>query len=232
MSNRLSDDALRQAAAKLRDARLAMQPSPEECKHEFSPQFEQAMNVLMHRGRRRGQHRVVWHRIATVAASLFLVFLLGVSTTLAVSQEARTAVVSWLREQYENSIIYRFWGSGDAEKFPSYRVGWMPDGFELVQETEFENLYAALYQSTDGKTHVAFSYVVNDEENEVHIWGNADGSEWLAIQDMRGEYVPSEDGKSGDLIWIDENRQIVFTLSSELKKSTTIDIAESVFLVK
>lgn len=226
MSNMLSDDALRQAAAKLRDARLAMQPSPEECGHEFSPQFERAMDGLMRKGRRRA----VWHGIAAVAASLFLVFLLGVATTLVVSQEARAAVVSWLREQYENSVVYRFWDSSDTEDLPKYQIGWLPDGFVLLQEIE-EEQYLALYQSSYDGRSLVFTYSTGKTWGELVIWGDTDSSEQLTIQGLHGEYVLSEDGAEGDLIWIDDERQIVFTLSSSLGKDTMIEIAESIFRV-
>lgn len=89
MSN-MSKDALRSAAVKLREARIAAQPPLEECKHEFSPEFEQAMNRLMQKGKRKA----VWRRVASIAASLLLVLLIRASITLAVSPVARAAVIT------------------------------------------------------------------------------------------------------------------------------------------
>lgn len=88
----------------------------------------------------------------------------------------------------------------------------------------------AIYQSIAEGTYIAFTY--GEESNTIVIGGNALGSEQLSIQGMYGEYVAFEDREGGDLIWIDKNGYIVFTLSCELKKSTMIKIAESVFLVK
>ena len=227
MSN-MSDDALRSAAAKLREARIAAQPPLEECKHEFSPEFEQAMDRLM----QKGKCKAVWRRVVSIAASLLLVLLIVASITLAVSPAARAAVITWLREQYENSIIYRFWASGDSSEFPTYQVGWLPDGFELLQEIEEEHLYIAIYQSDDGAHQVIFMYHPSNEEDTMIIGGDTDGSERLTIQGLYGEYMPSEDGEKGELIWIDEESQIVFAISADLEKHTIIEVAESVFRAK
>ena len=44
--------------------------------------------------------------------------------------------------------------------------------------------------------------------------------------------MPSEDGEKGELIWIDEESQIVFAISADLEKHTIIKVAESVFRAK
>lgn len=135
MSKYIPDEEMRRAAAKLADARITAQPSLDECEHEFSPAFESAMERLMQRGKRRA----VWRRVASIAASLLLV--------PAVSPEARAAVVTWLREQYEDSIIYHFWGGGETSEFPAHRVKWLPEGYELLEETKRERSYTAVYES-------------------------------------------------------------------------------------
>lgn len=162
----------------------------------------------------KGERKAVWRRVASIAASLLLVLLFGASITLAVSPVARAAVITWLREQYENSIIYRFWASGDFSEFPTYQVGWLPDGFELLQEIEKEHLYIATYQSADGAHQIIFMYHPSNEEDTMIIGGDTDGSERLTIQGLYGEYMPSEYGEKGELIWIDEVNQIVFVISA------------------
>ena len=85
MSRYVSDEALRRAAAELAEARIAAQPSPEECGHEFSPAFQRAMEKLLQKGKRRA----VWRRVASIAASLLLVLAIGGGIVLAVSPEAK-----------------------------------------------------------------------------------------------------------------------------------------------
>ena len=230
MSHTFSDEELRRAAVKLREARLAAQGPPEDFEHVFSPRFEQAMARLTRKGRRKAVRR----RVVSIAASILLVFVIGASVTLAVSPEARAAVVTWLREQYENSIIYRFWGGGDdVSEFPTYQIGWLPDGFELVQmiKAENENRYMAAYLSPDGE-QIIFTYSPGTDRDVMEVEGDLGNGEVLSINGMYGEYVPSMDGSSGDLVWINDTNHIVFTLSATLDKATTIAIAESVFIVK
>lgn len=228
MSNTLSDESLRRAASSLREARLAAQPPLEEYEHEFSPRFEQAMAQLM----RKGPRKAVWRKAVSVAASLLLVLLIGAGAVLTFHQEARASFATWLREQYENSIIYRFWGGGDTSEFPTYQIGWMPEGFELLQEFNEERLYIAVYQSIDDGQQVVFAYTFGTEWNELTIWGDLENSERLTIQGFPGEYVPFDYKVGGDLVWIDENSQIVFTLSAALEKDIIIKIANSIYLVK
>lgn len=228
MSKNMSDEALRKAAAKLAEARIAAQPSLDELDHEFSPEFESAMDKLM----QKSQRKAIWRRVASIAASLLFVLLIGAGAVLTFSQEARASFVTWLREQYENSIIYRFWGGGDTSEFPTYQIGWLPDGYELLQEIEDEKDYTAVYYSND-KGMIVFSYAFFEQWNEIFTFNdNVDNHEQLSIRGMYGEYVPFENRAGGDLIWIDESRQIALVLSTELEKDTIIKIAESVLLVK
>lgn len=228
MSKNMSDDALRRAAAKLAEARIAAQPSLDECEHEFSPEFESAMDKLM----QKSQRKAIWRRVASIAASLLLVLLIGGSAVLTFNQEARASFITWLREQYENSIIYRFWGSGNTSDFPTYQIGWMPEGFELLQGLNEESRYIAVYQSIDDGQQIIFTYAFGTEWDELVIGGDANNNEQLTIHGMHGEYIPYGDDQTGDLVWIDENRQVVFTLSSTLSKETLVEIAESVTLTK
>lgn len=225
MSRYISDEALRRAAAELAEARIAAQPSPEGCGHEFSPAFERAMEKLLQKGKRKA----VWHRVASIAASLLLVLAICGGIVLVVSPEARAEVVSWLREQYENSIIYHFWGGGETSVFPAYRVGWLPEGCNLVDETIEDGIYIATFGTSIEDAKFVFHYGDFESIGNMAIFDDNIGSaERLIINGMPGEYVPLENGLGGDLVWIDEDRQIAFFISSMLDKDTTIRIAEGV----
>ena len=227
MSNTLSDESLRRAASRLREARLAAQSSFEEYEHEFSPRFEQAMDQLM----RRGPRKAVWRKAVSAAASLLLVLLIGAGAVLTFNQEAKASFVTWLREQYEDLIVYRFWNNGNDSGLPTYQIGWMPEGFALREEFIDDLGYDAIYQYLDDERHaIVFTY--GEERNELIIWGDLENSERLTIQGFPGEYVPSDYKEGGDLVWIDENSQIVFTLSATLEKDIIIKMANSVYLVK
>ena len=223
-----SDEALRAATAQLVEARLAMQPSPAECEHQFSERFEQAMDKLIQRARRIA----MWHRVAVAAASLLLALLIGAGAVLIFNQEARASFVTWLRERYEYSILYHFWGNGDTSEFPTYQLSWVPDGFELVQEMEREYRYMALYQSTNSEEQIIFTYATGEAWGGMMIFGDVDNSEQLMIRGLYAEYVLAEDGSSGDLMLISEDQRTIFVISSTLEKDTIIELAEGIILVK
>ena len=226
MGRYMSDEALRRAAAKLAEARIAAQPSLDECEHDFSPAFESAMEKLMQKGKRRA----VWHRVASIAASLLLVLAIGGGIVLAVSPEVRAAVVTWLREQYENSVIYRFWGGGETSGLPAYRFSWLPEGCDLVEKSiGDEDHYIAIYGFSVENAKFVFEYGTFESMEGIIITDDdANGADRLTVNGMPGEYVPLEDRLGGDLIWIDENQKIAFSISSVLDKDTTIRIAEGI----
>lgn len=179
MNDTLSDESLRRSASRLREARLAAQPPLEEYEHEFSPRFEQAMEELI----RKVPRKAVWRKAASVAASLLLVLLIGAGAVLTFNQEVRASFVTWLREQYEDITVYRFWNNGSTSDFPTYQIGWMPEGFALREESIDDLGYDAVYQYLDDERYaIIFSYAFGEVVNELFIWGDLENSERLTIQ--------------------------------------------------
>ena len=112
-----SQQALQRAAASARQSMLDALPPPAQCEHAFSAAFQGKMERLLARARRREWAR----RAARRAALFFLAALMGVSAWLAVDTQARAAFISWVREVYEEHIVYRFSGKPAAYATPFER---------------------------------------------------------------------------------------------------------------
>ena len=152
MSMYLTDEMLAQAAKNVGETMLASLPDPEEYYHEFLPDFEQRMERLI---RRTEKKRHIHQCLLRVAAAV-LALVVGLSAWMAVDTKARAAVVEWIRTIYEDSIVYEFFHPSADRNEVSYRLGWVPDGYTLVQKVG-EGIYTAVYQKNTEVIYFSFS---------------------------------------------------------------------------
>ena len=96
--------------------------------HDFLPEFEKKMRRVI----RRANHPVR-HRIVQAAACLALAVLLSGCAVLAVSPEARTALVGWIKELRQEWSSYHYAGEiADAPKNTVYYPAWIPADYREV----------------------------------------------------------------------------------------------------
>lgn len=96
-----SEDALREAAAKVRDAKLSTIPK-ELPPHEFSQEFEKEMHILLKKEKRKQS----FARAMRCAMAAVFALVIGVSVFLGINAEARAAVWSWTKEILKNDSIF------------------------------------------------------------------------------------------------------------------------------
>ena len=224
MREQVTDDMIIQAAKQVGAAMLASLPAPEECHHEFLPRFERAMGRLIQKTKRRARVRRSLRSIAVAA----LVVVIGLSAWLAVDTGARAAVVEWIRTVYEDSIVYGFFHPEATDEATSYRLGWVPDGYTLVEEMDGEMMRTIIYQSGDEVLYLSYRTIGSNSQAEF-FQGNGE-TELVSIHDNAGEYIEADDvGAMNDLVWLDKESGILFSLSGSLDKETMLKMAGSVY---
>ena len=225
-----TDEELRLAAASVCASMVEAAEAIPGGEHEFSRGFLDKMNALLNLDRRRRKRRRIRHRVASV----FLAFLLGASIFLATNPEARAAFLAWVREVYENSVVYRFFGNASGV-LPRYEITWMPEGFVLVDEytIDEDEIRFTYYIDESGSEDISFQYSWMFDGTSTFIY-NPNGvpsSEKCEINGLKGDfYSAGDDSRMNTLTWIDEDRGIVFSIDSTLPKSDIIHIAESISL--
>lgn len=221
----MTDAALRQAAASVRRAMLSAVPPPEECRHDFSPEFEEKMERLFRAERRRGRFRSV----ARGAAAILLAVLIGAGVWLASDSRARASFVNWVREVYETYVVYRFTGEAPAETLPEYRLGWLPEGYEEVSVRKVDGTEITVYED---ETHsLTLMYYLVDSGQVAELYRIKSEGVPVTVNGCRGHFYLVEDESSHNgLIWIDEGRGIFFALSGFLPYDDMLHIAESLYL--
>ena len=121
MRDQLTDEMLTQAAKQVAESMKASLPVPKECHHEFPPEFERDMKRLAAQTERRRHMRRYLQRVAAAC----LAVVISLSTWLAVDAEARAAFVQWVKTVYEQSVVYEFFHSGEAQNEAGYMLGWV-----------------------------------------------------------------------------------------------------------
>lgn len=223
----ITDDALKLAAASVREAMLSTIPPAEECRHTFSPEFEAKMEQLIAAEQRRSRHRSAARRVAAV----FLAVLLGVGAWLAVDAPARASFFNWVREVYETHIVYRFTGEPSTEELPEYRLGWLPNGYVEVSVGGDDSLRNVLYTNGQNqKEDIVLSYYPLFDGRTQYVFETDDG-EKININGGSGYFYAGETAEDANgVVWIDDQSKTVFVIAARLPKDVILNMAESLYL--
>lgn len=227
-----TDDQLRRASGVIARALEKSLPDPAECvaPFDYSQDFLDKMDKLIRKARRRDTVRLVTQRVASV----LLAVLIGASAWLTVDAEARAAFVSWVREVYEDSFVYRYFGEKPDEGLQEYEITALPEGYELVIADCRDDKHVKIYQGTDGKVMLVYhqyfddrDYIVINESEFSCTW------EQVRVNDNDGDFYQYHNEKyANELFWINEETRVAFQLSAFMDRDEMIRIAESIQIKK
>ena len=231
--NQITDAQLTKAATMVRKSMLSALPRSEDCDHTFSNEFEQKICAMQHRAERKNRHRRIIHRVAAAIVAI----LVGFSLLCALNSEVRATIRGWIKEVVGDMTYYWFQGE-KTEVLPYYELTYIPEGYELIQDTRMEGFgHSRVYrQKGNIKTDIVFSYDLIREDTQliVDINGVPHEVRNVQINGCRGEFWISSDlsEESHGLLWVDEEAGVYFTILSVLEPEEMLHIAESVILVK
>lgn len=219
-----SDDVLRAATRLVRQSMLDALPSPSECPAAFSPEFHKRITILFARQR----HKAMARRIVQRAAVLLLSALIGLSAWLTVDVEAREALFGWLREMYENSIIYRFDNSSSANTAHTrYYIANLPSSYTETMSADYENDGYVLYANSMGQ-YLSLHYLFGSDKSAFLV-----GKENVIISNAVVNGSPADLLISKDpaiasaIVWADKDGP-AFCISAFMNPDDLIALAESV----
>lgn len=228
----MTDEMLRQAARNA--SRMFVEALEEDydprAAYPPSPAFRRKLRSL----RRRAEHPYA-HAALQRAAVFLLVLLLSGGVWMA--RDAYAGVPqNWVRFEVEDGTVnYRFLGEPDGSAFPSYRLGWIPEGFELVDENDWSDLgmYNSYYENAETGGGFGFDCQFM---NNIFVTG-------LSMENMTYEstavngfpadyYETTEKDGTNNLFWFDQEHNLVFTIEGSLDRETMLRVAENVILVE
>lgn len=227
---RFGEQELQAAAKRVAESMLEGLPDAEACDHDFSEGFRRKMEALLRRQRRRSVQHTVWR----YAAALLLTVTLTFGAVMAVSPQARAAVVQWVRTVYENSIVYRFFNPAPQGALPRYELTWLPEGFTETDAYVSQHGCGFLYMNENTEQGIAFDYSSMRDGTATTITPEEGCTiSHTEINGMLADfYQMANDNETNVLVLVDEKADIIFTISANIDKDSIFNIAKGMILCK
>lgn len=219
-----TDKELELAAKEVIFAIAESVPPSSEFRHEFSPAARAKMDSLLETTHRRERKRNVFRSVAAV----FILLLATVTVWLSADAEARETVLRWVRDTFEFGVVYKFEGTANpTDTMPKYRVTWLPEGLELVEEEYYSSTYNVQYYNKDTEKTLIFDYgIEKDGNNAYFLTDRSTQYSTITINGVEAEYYQDDDSRT--IMWIDEKDSLLFVVTSDLDKETVIRFAEGI----
>lgn len=172
--------------------------------------------------------RPLWRRAMWAAACLGLAAAISLGCLMAANPTARAWVQRVFAQWFDDHARFTFPGTSGQES-GVWRTGYLPEGFELVEETVAGRLINIIYKDKAGAAlHFTYAPATGtsfgvDTEHHLRQSVTIRGNEGYLLL----SYVP---GHPSFLIWTDAERSIAFKLTAEISQDELIKIAENIII--
>lgn len=224
-----SDQDLVLASGNVRESLLSILPSPSDCSHIFTESFEETMAPVLKKASNQ-QKKSFLRRIAAV----FLALLVGAGALLAFSPQTRASLTQWIREIYQNRIIYHYTGDQIETPITGCEIGWVPEDFSNPEIYQDESMFSAMYLSERRAALVIDYYFMFDGTAlDIQFDDTANiKEEPVSVNGLPGTLYSCSDGsESSTLVWHDDENRIEYTINGFLEESEFLRIAESIRMI-
>lgn len=219
----ISKETFLAALEEIDNAILATLPELEECSFQFSERFERKMRSII----RRGNHPIMYKALQQVACML-LVLLMLFSSVMIFSTDARAVVIGWIKEQYDTFYHYFFPAESKTSEKEEYTLGWVPDGYFLLDSYADETGANIVYIDNSNQ-FLQFSYSYGGRINSIFADGETyEHQQFKLDNNIADLYLSTVEGISSGVVWIDSRDETLFCISAILDKDELIMIAENV----
>lgn len=223
----LTDAILREATAEAERFLLSIVPEDGE-PHEFSKRFQRKMEKLI----RRTNHPIRYQVMRTAAAVVLAIATLF-GAVMAVSPEARAAVVGWIKETFG---IYTHYSSDDTSTADTnidpvqyeYHFSVIPEGYLelMVEDTPGGKLY--LYADDIGNI-LQFTYTYEVENGNLFVKTDDYEHHESFVHNLPADiYIARKKYETSAIIWQDIQEGVIFEIYAMLDRAELIALAETV----
>ena len=223
----MNEEELSRAAARAAELLNEALPRPEDCNHTFSPRFRRKMRHLLF----RQQHPVLTRGLQS-ATVLFLTITVLFGSLLTVSTDAREFVSGWVKTRIET--IYHFYYEGDTAQADSteYVLGWIPDGYTIIDIFELPNEKWYTYASEDSNFTLTFLYSADSSGADIFLL-NADCTQKeVTVSGLPATlYIPFNND-SPAIVWEDREKGVFFLITAQVSEDALIKMAENIVAKK
>lgn len=234
----LTDAILKEATAEAERFRLSIVPEDGE-PHVFSKRFERKMQKLI----RRADHPVRY-RVMRVAAAVALAIVTLFGAVMAVSPEARAAVVGWVKSAFYEFFEYSNEApntnntptneNNDANNPTSepvkyeYCLSVIPEGYRELKAADRADGKTYLYISEAGKI-LQFTYAYGAENSNLFIKTEDYEQHSAFVNNLPADiYIALKENETSVIVWQDSQKSVIFEIFAMADQPELIKIAETV----
>lgn len=229
----LTDAILREATAEAERFLLSIVPEEDGEPHVFSKRFERKMEKLI----RRVNHPIRY-QVMRAAAAIVLVAAMLFGAVVAVSPEARAAVVGWIREtfgvytHYSNDSAHtnNSTDSNDDAKEPAkyeYHLAKIPTGYQEL--TVFEDPFGKNYvYVNDSGQILQFSCSYNTSDSVFIETENYEKYSDFVHECPADIYISPNENETSIIVWHDIETGALLRVAAMANQAELIEIAETV----
>ena len=215
------DNEIKNIVTKMHEAEQNSIPQNEELKERYklSDIFYEKMERMIRKSERRQKIRsAVKYTVATAA---MIVFLCLVTQPHIITRASEEIII-----RFEHYISIRFRSDVNIKELPIFDVGYVPEGY-VLQNSDY-NMNKGMVTYRKGEKTFSFSYYpadsafgIDNEEKTHSIMTLKDGT--------RIYYFKSEtDRKSSSMMWLSQDKNIVFSLDGYFTEDEFMKIIKSV----
>lgn len=185
-----------------------------------SPRFKRQMMAMMNNPNKWAERhkRDYRRRFVKVVATIVLTCSLPFGVLTVASPTVRAAVIDWVVEWYESSIIYKFFGESDSTKLPLYEVIDLPFDYTRIGiPQELPNNTEIIYENSDGEI-LRFEYMRVEEGSAIIIDAENMEVTEIGVNGCPGHlYISVDPEQSNCITWYDNGAKMQFIIDIRLK---------------
>lgn len=180
----------------------------------------------------RGRERPLWRQAVRRAAVLLITCGVALAGVMALSPEARTAMVRWVVERPGHDIDYVYAGEGSEEALPQYEITALPEGFMETERDVLPGRVDVIYENPSGDV-IWLSYVFM-RQGALTSFDTTDANAFdVTVNQLPGIFFEARTpGNLNTLRWIDPDLNMHFIVDGCFDLDVLLHIAESISLCK
>jgi hypothetical protein len=191
--------------------------------HDFSHRFKRKIRKLIRQNKDKVNYKsfrpaIVWSLVAVI-------FLSGTT-----AYAYRDNILNVAKKVKSELTEYRYSSEVDMCTIDSVTLGYITDGFDLVDSSESPSSYYYRYVNREDETKdiVIIVDVYSKQTNGTMILDTEDAIVTeIMIGNLQGEYI--EKGENIQLLWSDENC-VIWIAARAMEKDELIRIAENIII--
>jgi len=223
----LTDAILKEATAEAERFLLSIVPEGGES-HVFSKRFEQKMRNVT----RRANHPIRYQMMRSAAAAVLVIAMLF-GAVMAVSPEARAAVVGWIKEALGAYMHYSSDKTNpedtniDPVKY-EYHFSVIPEGYMELMVEDIPGGKMYLYMSDLGNI-LQFTYTYDKSSSDLFVKTEDCEHHSDFVNTLPADiYIVQKENENSAIIWQDQRNGVLFEIYARMNQAELIALAETV----